>query len=67
MDTPISLHEIECDAQNLVRSHMFTAAVAVEPLLGISYLKDGYWWEAYSAGILVVLIVIAFNFTGDAL
>jgi peptide/nickel transport system permease protein len=34
---------------------------------GITYLYDGYWWEIYPAGICIVLIVVAFNFIGDAL
>jgi ABC-type dipeptide/oligopeptide/nickel transport system permease subunit len=33
---------------------------------GISYLYNGYWWEVHPAGILIVLIVTAFNFIGDA-
>ena len=27
----------------------------------------GYWWEIYPAGIAIVLVVVAFNFVGDAL
>jgi peptide/nickel transport system permease protein len=27
----------------------------------------GYWWEIYPAGLCIVLVVIAFNFIGDAL
>jgi peptide/nickel transport system permease protein len=34
---------------------------------GITYLLDGYWWEVYPAGIIIMLTVIAFNFVGDAL
>lgn len=34
---------------------------------GISYLLDGYWWEVYPAGIMIMLTVIAFNLIGDAL
>lgn len=34
---------------------------------GTTYISDGYWWEIYPAGIAIVLIVIAFNFVGDAL
>ncbi|MHB1510416.1 MAG: hypothetical protein ACYCZ8_12825 [Acidimicrobiales bacterium] len=28
---------------------------------GITYLYDGYWWEIYPAGVMNVLIVMAFN------
>jgi peptide/nickel transport system permease protein len=34
---------------------------------GTTYLLDGYWWEVYPAGIIIMLTVIAFNFVGDAL
>jgi peptide/nickel transport system permease protein len=34
---------------------------------GVTYLLDGYWWEVYPAGIIIMLTVIAFNFVGDAL
>jgi peptide/nickel transport system permease protein len=34
---------------------------------GITYLYDGYWWQIYPAGVAIVLVVIAFNFVGDAL
>lgn len=34
---------------------------------GTTYISDGYWWEIYPAGIAIILIVIAFNFVGDAL
>lgn len=34
---------------------------------GTSYLLDGYWWEVYPAGILIMLTVIAINLAGDAL
>lgn len=34
---------------------------------GTSYLLDGYWWEVYPAGLLIMLTVIAFNLAGDAL
>jgi peptide/nickel transport system permease protein len=34
---------------------------------GTTYLQDGYWWEVYPAGFIVVLTVVAFNFVGDAL
>ena len=28
---------------------------------------NGYWWEIYPAGLCIVLVVVAFNFIGDAL
>jgi peptide/nickel transport system permease protein len=34
---------------------------------GSTYLFDGYWWEVYPAGVLIMLTVIAFNLVGDAL
>jgi peptide/nickel transport system permease protein len=34
---------------------------------GTQFLQDGYWWEIYPALIAIVLIVVAFNFIGDAL
>jgi peptide/nickel transport system permease protein len=34
---------------------------------GTTYLLDGYWWEVYPAGVLIMLTVIALNFVGDAL
>jgi len=34
---------------------------------GVNYVYDGYWWEIYPAGIIIVLTVIAFNLVGDAL
>jgi peptide/nickel transport system permease protein len=34
---------------------------------GTSYLFDGYWWEVYPAGLMIMLTVIAFNLVGDAL
>lgn len=34
---------------------------------GTSYLLDGYWWEVYPAGIMIMLAVIALNLVGDAL
>ena len=29
--------------------------------------SQGYWWEIYPAGLAIVLVVVAFNFIGDAL
>jgi peptide/nickel transport system permease protein len=34
---------------------------------GTTYLLDGYWWEVYPVGILIMVTVIAFNLVGDAL
>lgn len=34
---------------------------------GIKYLLDGYWWLIYPVGGSLVLVVMAFNFIGDAL
>ncbi len=34
---------------------------------GTSYLLDGYWWEVYPAGVLLMVTVIAFNLVGGAL
>jgi ABC-type dipeptide/oligopeptide/nickel transport system permease subunit len=33
---------------------------------GVNYLYDGYWWLIYPVGICLVLVVMAFNFIGDA-
>jgi len=34
---------------------------------GVNFLYDGYWWEIYPAGLMIVLTVVAFNFIGDGL
>jgi peptide/nickel transport system permease protein len=34
---------------------------------GVNYALDGYWWQIYPTGIAIVLVVVAFNFVGDAL
>jgi peptide/nickel transport system permease protein len=34
---------------------------------GTTYLFDGYWWQVYPAGVLIMLTVIAFNLVGEAL
>lgn len=34
---------------------------------GTNYVFDGYWWQIYPAGLMIVLTVVAFNFVGDAL
>ena len=33
----------------------------------VSAAGNGWWWEFYPVGICIVLVVIAFNFIGDAL
>ncbi len=35
--------------------------------VGVDSAGNGWWWEIYPAGILIVLVVVAFNFVGDAL
>ncbi len=34
---------------------------------GSNYIYDGYWWQIYPVGLLIVIVVVAFNFIGDAL
>lgn len=34
---------------------------------GTSYLLDGYWWEVYPAGLMIVLTVLALNLVGERL
>lgn len=34
---------------------------------GLNNMFNGYWWEIYPAGIMVVITVIGFNLLGDAL
>jgi peptide/nickel transport system permease protein len=34
---------------------------------GVNFALDGYWWEIFPAGLCIVLVVVAFNFIGDAL
>ncbi len=34
---------------------------------GVNFLYDGYWWEIYPAGLMIVLTVVAFNFIGDGM
>lgn len=34
---------------------------------GLNYVYDGYWWLIYPAGLAIVIVVVAFNFIGDAL
>jgi peptide/nickel transport system permease protein len=33
----------------------------------LNSLQDGYWWLVYPVGVCLVLVVMAFNFIGDAL
>jgi peptide/nickel transport system permease protein len=34
---------------------------------GVQNAVSGYWWEIYPVGACIVLVVVAFNFIGDAL
>jgi peptide/nickel transport system permease protein len=34
---------------------------------GVNYAFNGNWWQIYPAGLCIVLVVVAFNFVGDAL
>lgn len=34
---------------------------------GLTYIYDGYWWLIYPVGVAIVLVVMSFNFLGDAL
>jgi ABC-type dipeptide/oligopeptide/nickel transport system permease subunit len=34
---------------------------------GLDYLQDGYWWLVYPVGACLVLVIMAFNFIGDAM
>jgi peptide/nickel transport system permease protein len=34
---------------------------------GVNAALSGYWWQIYPTGIAIVLVVVAFNFVGDAL
>jgi peptide/nickel transport system permease protein len=34
---------------------------------GTNYISDGYWWEIYPVGLIIVITVIAINFIGDAI
>ena len=34
---------------------------------GLNGIYLGYWWQIYPAGLMIVLVVIAINFIGDAL
>jgi peptide/nickel transport system permease protein len=35
--------------------------------IGTNYAQAGDWWEIYPTGLAIVLVVVAFNFVGDAL
>jgi peptide/nickel transport system permease protein len=35
--------------------------------VGTNYADSGDWWEIYPTGLAIVLVVVAFNFVGDAL
>ena len=35
--------------------------------VGTNYAQSGAWWEIYPTGLAIVLVVVAFNFVGDAL
>lgn len=34
---------------------------------GSSYIFAGYWWQIYPVGVLIIVVVVAFNLLGDAL
>jgi len=34
---------------------------------GVDAAGSGYWWQIYPTGICIVLVVVAFNYVGDAL
>ena len=34
---------------------------------GVDAAASGYWWQIYPTGICIVLVVVAFNYVGDAL
>ena len=34
---------------------------------GLVYVNDGYWWLIYPPGIMIILVVVAYNTLGDAL
>jgi len=34
---------------------------------GLTYINRGYWWLIYPAGFIIILVVVAFNYIGDAL
>jgi peptide/nickel transport system permease protein len=34
---------------------------------GVDAAGNGWWWQIYPAGIAIIIVVVAFNFIGDAL
>lgn len=34
---------------------------------GVTAAGNGYWWQIYPVGLCIVIVVIAFNYVGDAL
>lgn len=34
---------------------------------GVEFMDQGYWWMIYPPGIAIILVIISFNFIGDAL
>ena len=34
---------------------------------GVNAAGNGYWWQIYPVGLCIVLVVIAFNYVGDAM
>jgi peptide/nickel transport system permease protein len=34
---------------------------------GVDAAGNGYWWQIYPTGLCIVLVVVAFNYVGDAL
>ena len=34
---------------------------------GVDAAGNGYWWQIYPTGICIILVVVAFNYVGDAL
>jgi peptide/nickel transport system permease protein len=34
---------------------------------GVDAAGNGWWWQIYPAGVAIIIVVVAFNFVGDAL
>jgi peptide/nickel transport system permease protein len=34
---------------------------------GVDAAGNGWWWQIYPAGVCIIVVVVAFNFVGDAL
>ncbi|HYA68167.1 MAG TPA: ABC transporter permease [Acidimicrobiales bacterium] len=34
---------------------------------GVNYVYDGYWWLIYPAGFCIIIVVMSFNYVGDAM